>query len=201
MIRQRIALRTPVLAYAVRALTILLALILIWYGAMLVLLAAKLSPHTVNSISGYLTLYRDAAGLTLSDFTDTVRVIAGAGGLLVFSLLVYLALQELPRGHLARGDLYLGHGRGGELTVAPRAVERIAEIAAGGHREVDEVSARVGEGAVAVHMSVRRAASAPRALREVRERILEQLSAHGLPALTVDVTLTGFHPTTRRDLS
>ncbi len=201
MIRQRITLRTPVLAYLVRLLTIVLALILIWYGAMLVLLAAKVAPHTVNSLSAYLTIYRSAARLTVSDFTDTVRLIAGLGGVVVFVVLVYLALQELPRAHLARGDVYLSRDRGGEVTVTPRAIERIAEIAARTQREVQDVSARFGDRSIAVQMSVQRAASAPRVLRETRERIVEDLARHELPALAVDVTLTGFHPTTRRQLS
>ena len=64
MTRQRINLRTPLLAYVVRALTLLLGVVLVWYGLMVVLLAVKASPHTVNSISAYRTLYHDAAGLT-----------------------------------------------------------------------------------------------------------------------------------------
>ena len=46
MIRQRINLRTPVLAYVVRVLTVVLGLGLFWYGLMVVLLAVKVSPDT-----------------------------------------------------------------------------------------------------------------------------------------------------------
>ncbi len=52
-----------------RALTLLFGVVLVWYGLMVVLLAVKTSPHTVNSISAYRTLYHDAAGLTARDFT------------------------------------------------------------------------------------------------------------------------------------
>ena len=103
MIRQRINLRTPLLAYVVRALTLLLGAVLVWYGLMVVLLAVKVSPHTVNSISAYRTLYDDVAGLNATDFTTAVRLIAGIAGFLVFLACVYLALQELPRPYLARG--------------------------------------------------------------------------------------------------
>ena len=82
MIRQRVHLRTPALAYLVRLLTVVLGLALVWYGLMLVLLAAKVSPHTVNAISGYRSLYDDAAALTQNDFTTTVRWIAGVAGFL-----------------------------------------------------------------------------------------------------------------------
>lgn len=68
------------LAYVVRALTVVLALALVWYGLMIVLLAVKVSPHTVNSLSAYRTLYDDAAGLTQNDFSTAVRFIAGIAG-------------------------------------------------------------------------------------------------------------------------
>ena len=57
---------------------LLLGVVLVWYGLMVVLLAVKASPHTVNSISAYRTLYHDAAGLTASDFTTARRLIAEA---------------------------------------------------------------------------------------------------------------------------
>ncbi len=44
----------------------LLALALVWYGVMVILLAAKVSPHTVNSISAYRTIYDTLAGFALS---------------------------------------------------------------------------------------------------------------------------------------
>src|SRR5581483_5874285 len=107
MTRRRINLRTPLLAYLVRVLTVVLGLTLFWYGLMLVLLAVKVSPHTVNSISAYRTLYDDAISLRASDFTTAVRLIAGFGGLLVFLICLYLATQELPRPYLTRTDVKL----------------------------------------------------------------------------------------------
>ncbi len=107
MTRQRIHLRTPALAYIVRLLTLVLGLALVWYGLMVILLAVKVAPHTINSISAYRILYHDAADLTSEDFTTRVRLIAGFGGLLAFLVLLYLALQEIPRPHLARSPLIL----------------------------------------------------------------------------------------------
>ena len=49
MIRQRVNLRRPGLGHLVALLTIVLALGLVWYGLMVVLLAVKVSTHTVNS--------------------------------------------------------------------------------------------------------------------------------------------------------
>ena len=100
------------------------ALALVWYGLMVVLLAVKVSPHTVNALSGYRTLYHDAAGLTENDFSTGVRFIAGIGGLVAFVVFLYLALQELPRPYLARGEVQLQdheHGDHGGQTQSDRA--------------------------------------------------------------------------------
>jgi len=125
MIRQRINLRTPLLAYVVRALTVVLALALLWYGLMVLLLAVKVSPHTVNSISAYRTLYNDAAGLSQGDFTTVRRLIAGFAGLIAFLLFIYLALQELPRPYLARGEVRLEERERGNTVIRPRAMEEV----------------------------------------------------------------------------
>lgn len=201
MIRQRIALRTPLLAYLVRALTVVLALILIWYGAMLVLLAAKVSPHTVNSLSGYHTLYREAAGVKAGDFTRKVRLIAGVVGFIAFLLFVFLALQEVPRPYLARGMVTLDEQDSGSITVAPRAIERVAEVSANANKDVAGASGRLGAESLNVDVSVRRAITLAETLRAVRDAVVKDLAQHELPALPVNVTATGYDPKNRRQLS
>jgi len=143
--RQRINLRTPLLAYLVRALTLLLGLGLIWYGLMVVLLAVKVSPHTVNSISAYRTLYDDAISLKPSDFGTLVRLIAGFAGLIVFLVFIYLAFQELPLPYLARGEVALDEQECGQTMVKPRAIERVAELAAQGNPNVTAAAGRLGD--------------------------------------------------------
>jgi hypothetical protein len=201
MIRQRINLRTPLLAYVVRALTLLLGAILVWYGLMVVLLAVKVSPHTVNSISAYRTLYDDVAGLTAGDFTTATRLIAGIAGFLVFLACAYLALQEFPRPYLARGAFTIGDSDRGETSVQPRAVERAVEIAATGNPEVTSAAGRLGDEQIDVHIHVRSARSAADTLRDVHTRTSGALREHGLPSLPVNVTLTGYDRNTTRELS
>lgn len=201
MIRQRVNLRTPLLAYVVRALTLLLGAILVWYGLMVVLLAVKVSPHTVNSISGYRSLYDDAAGLTATDFTTAVRSIAGVAGFLVFLVCLYLAVQEFPRPYLARGAFTVGDRDSGETTVQPRAVERAVEIAASASPEVTSAAGRLGDEQVDVQIHVRSARSVAETLRDVHARTSDALSEHGLPSMPVNVTLTGYDRNTTRELS
>jgi hypothetical protein len=130
MPRQRLRVRTSPLALVGRLLTFLFVLALIWYGAMTVLLALKVSPHTVNSISGYRTAYSYLAGLTPHDVNgSTTRAIVAGVGILAFLLFGYLAVKEILRPHFTRHDLELASDGRGEITVEPRAIERLAETA------------------------------------------------------------------------
>jgi hypothetical protein len=201
VIRQRINLRTPMLAYLVRALTFVLALALIWYGLMVVLLAVKVSPHTVNSLSAYRTLYDHAAQLQRSDFTTTWRLILGFGGLIAFFVFAYLALQELPRPYLARGTVELDERERGATAVQPRAVERVAEFAALQTDCVTGAAARLGDEELTVRIGVRRATAAAAAIKEVHRNVGEALKRHELPSLPINVTLTSYDRKTRRELS
>jgi len=201
VIRQRINLRTPLLAYVVRTLTIVLALGLFWYGLMVVLLAVKVSPHTVNSISAYRTLYHDVADIKRSDFTTVVRLIAGFAGLVAFLAFIYLALQELPRPYLARGEVTVGEPESGSTTVKPRAIERVAELAARGNPDVTSAAGRLGDQHLNLDIAVRRATTAAAVLTDVRARVSTDLERHELPSLPVNVTLTGYDRKTRRELS
>ena len=201
MIRQRINLRTPALVYLVRLLTVVLGAALLWYGLMVVLLAVKVSAHTVNELSGYRTLYHDAAGLTASDFTTTRRLIAGFAGLLVFVVCIYLASKEIPRPYLARGEFRIGDRNRGDTTIEPRAVERVAEIAASSNPAVTTARGLLGDEQVDVHVHVRTVRGLGDTLRDVQERVHGSLQAHGLPAFPVNVTLTGYDSKTTRELS
>lgn len=201
MMRQRIKLRTPVLVYVVRLLTIVCGLALVWYGAMIVMLTVKVSPHTVNSISAYRTLYHDIAGLKASDFSNTVRLVAGFGGLLAFVTLVYLAVQEFPRPYLARGKVTLDEQPRGDTVIKPRAIERAAEIAAQTNPNVTSAASRLGDEELSVHISTSRASLSAETLTDVHERVEAALDRQDLPALAVNVTLTGYDPKTKRELS
>jgi hypothetical protein len=166
---------------------------------MVILLAVKISPHTVNSMSAYRTLYSDAAKLTHHSFTTTVRLIAGFGGLFAFCLFVWLALQELPRPALARGEFQLDHDDRGVIIVKPRAVERLAEAAARESSQVAAATGRLGDGELNLSVEAARARTAAEALRDTQRRVIRQLEQHELPSVPVNVTLTGYLQRTRRD--
>jgi hypothetical protein len=201
VIRQRITLRTPLLAHLVRALTVVLGVALLWYGLMTVLLAVKVSPDTVNSLSAYRSLYADAVGLTGGDFTTGVRLLGGFAGVIAFLLFIYLALQELPRPHLARGDVDLDQHERGSTIVRPRAIERVAESAARGNSAVTAAAGRLGDRELTVNIGLRRASVVAETMRDVQSRVGYALDRHELPDLPINVILTDYERRTRRELS
>jgi hypothetical protein len=202
VIRQRVSLRRAQWALITRLLTIVFAAVLVYGGVMVVLLALKLTPGDIDRISGYRTGYHWLTGLTAADFTTPVSLIAGFGGLLVFGLFAFLTLQSLPRPYLTRGELGLPQTteRGGTV-VRPRAVERVAEVAAQGNDHVMGVTGRLGDGELNVDVGLDEAPSLIETLEDVRRRVREQLGAHQLPLMPVNVTLTGYERPTRRDPS
>ena len=202
MLRQRVRSRGFALSHIVaRLLVIALALALLWYGAMVILLAFKVSPDTVDSISGYRTAYDYLTGLTPDDITSDVRLVVGLGGLAVFLLFGYLAWREIPRPYLARGDLQLSGGDRGAVDVTARAVERVAEQAALDHDGVADARGLYHDDALTLEIVARGARDVPATLSAVREQAAESLDRHDLPALPVNVTLTGLDRKNRRELA
>jgi hypothetical protein len=202
VIRQRISLRRAPWGLLTRLLTIACAIVLMYGGVMVVLLGLKLSPGGIDQISGYRTAYHWLTGLTRADFTTPVSLIAGFGGLLVFLVFAALTLQSLPRPYLTRTEVGLPEPteRGGTI-VGPRAVERVAEVAAEGNMHVMGVTGRLGDGELHVDVGLDDAPALTQTLEDVRRRVREQLEAHQLPLMPVNVTLTGYDRPTRRDHS
>lgn len=184
-----------------RLLTFGLALALIWYGLMTVLLALKVSPSTVNSLSGYREAFDWLTGLSPHkvDGADTRAIIAGAGAL-AFLLFAYVAFREIPRPHLTRHDLQLSSDARGEVILEPRAVERLAETAAQQHPAVTTASGRYSEHDLTINIAVRRARDLSETMRDIQRRVIQALEDHQLPTVRVDVTLTSFDRRHRREL-
>jgi hypothetical protein len=200
--RQRVRTRVSPLAFVGRALVALLALALVWYGLMLVLLALKVSPGSVNAISGYRSIYDSLAALGPGDVDGTARIVIAVAGVLAFLAFGYLALKEVPRPYLARSELELAgdDDQRGTSTVAPRAIERAAELAAEENPAVSGARARYEAPDIELDVSLGRAGDVAGALRDVQRRAVAALERHELPASDVNVTLAHFERTQRRDL-
>lgn len=200
MLRQRLRLRSSPLRLLGRVVLVLVALLLIWYGGMLVLLALGVEPNTVEALSGYRSAFDWGAGIDEADVTEGVRLVTGLGGLAAFLLFGFLALQELPRPYLTRSDIRLSEEPRGVTDISPRTIERVAEVAAGQHPAIGSARGRLEDETLILELNASRARAIADTLRDVQRRALEALRRHELPVRTVDVTLTGFEKTTRREL-
>jgi hypothetical protein len=201
MPRQRVRERSSPLVLVGRLVTLVFALGLIWYGLMTLLLAVKVSPSTVNTLSGYRTAFDWLSGLTPADVDGgATRAIVAGAGLLAFIFFGYCALKQIPRPYLARRELDLAADDRGEVTVEPRAIERLAELAATAHPAVTDARGRYAIDDLSVDITVRRARDVAPALRESQQRVLEALQEHELPAIAVNVVLTGYERRHRREL-
>jgi len=198
--RQRLRIKGSALTALVgRALVVLLAMLLVWYGAMLVLLALKLNPQKINDLSGYRDAYDYLSTLQPADIDRLVVAITGLVVALAAGALVW---RGLPRPHLARSALTLpaNAAQRGQTDIQPRALERAVEAAAIEHPAVLSASARYDDdGTLALAITTTDARSTLRTLHEVRDRAHESLARHQLDLSTVDVTLAGYDHMNRRD--
>ena len=198
MPRQRIRVHVPPAATVARALVVLLAFALVWYGVMLILLAAKVSPHTVNSISAYRTIYDTLAGL--HPVTGIERAIIAACGVVVFLVAAYLAIRMLPHPYLTRHDLELDdHGRG-RTVVEPRTIERIAQAAANRNAAVTASRGRYASDNLTVDLTVDQPDALSDTLGDVQRRVAQDIESHDLPGVRVAVTLAGYDRRKGREL-
>ena len=202
MLRQRLHTRTSPLAFIQRLLELALALALIWYGLILAGLALDvIGRGSAETYSGYRTVYDFVADLLAGHASDGARLIAAVAGLVVFFLLLTVAFKQLPRPYLARHDLELEAGDRGTVTVEPRAVEHLAEGIALQHPAVASASGRFGTDDLAVLLELRRARDLPDTLRTVQRSVSSGLERHGLPTVPVNVTMTGYDRSSKRELN
>jgi hypothetical protein len=120
------------------------------------------------------------------------RAIIAGSGIAAFLAFGYLAFKQLPRPYLARRELPLAADEHGEVSVEPRAIERIAEVAASRHSAVTAARGRYSVDDLAVDVSVRRARDLATTLHDAQQRVADALEEHELPAMAVNITLTGY---------
>ena len=200
MLRQRLRSHSSPLARAGQLLVALLALTLVWYGLMLALLALKVSPTSLNTISGYRDIFDALVGIAPADLTSTVRIITAVAGVLVVLVCGWLAIKQIPRPYLARSETELTADDRGAVTIEPRAIERVAEVAAVGRAGISGATGLFGGDEITVHVTTSRARDLADDLRGVQSDVRDALRRHDLPAVPVHVMLTGFERRTRREL-
>lgn len=201
MPRQRLRLEGSALAStASRLLAAIFGAALAYYGAMLVLLACKVNPETVNALCGYRTAYDYLTGLTADDISASDRLIVAIVAVALGLVALLLVWLSRPRPHLARRELRVTETDHGVTEIQPRALERAVEAAALEHPAVVGARARYGDEAIALAVNAGGAADLVTTLNEVEDRAHRSLERHQLELGRVDVTLAGYSSTNGREL-
>lgn len=201
MPRQRLrADRSPV-RWLGRLPLVVLALALVWYGAMAFLLAVKVSPGTVEAISRYRTVYRALDGVGLDALDGLARLIIGLSGIATFLVCSFLISKTTARPRFARTSWELPEDGRGLTVVEPRAIERAVEGAALEHAAVEEAAGRYEGDRLVLDVALGRARVAAETLSDVQRRARAALVTHGLPLLPVEIRLTGFSRDRGRELA
>ena len=201
MPRQRLRLEgsRPMTA-AGRLLVILFGAALAYYGAMLVLLAFKVSPSVVNDLCGYRTAFDYLSGLGAGDISSSDRLLVAIVAVAVALLALALVWFGRPRPHLARHEVRVAETDHGVTEIQPRALERAVEAAALEHPAVVGARARYGDQAIALAVTAGGAADLVTTLGEVEDRAHQSLERHQLDLDRVDVTLAGYSSNNGREL-
>jgi len=201
MLRQRVRARSfPFARVVADALVVVLALALVWGGAMLALLALKVSPATIDGLSGYRTAYDYVATVDPAKLGASTRLIAAIAGAVATVVFGYLAWRAVPRPYLARTDLRLASDERGVVEVSARAIERAAEAAALDHPAITAARARYATDDLTLDVSADRADELAATLQDVHERARASLARHELPPLPVNLTLVALERPHRREL-
>ncbi len=188
-------------AWVERGLAAAVGLALVFYGAMLMLLALKVDPATVNSICGYRSAYDFLSSLGPGDVSSTARIVVGIVALVVGLCAAVLVYMGLPRTRLARRATPLTEDRRGVVAVGPRAFERAVEVAALEDPHVDGARARFDDGGLVLSLGAHGAERIPETLRDVDRRARESLELHGLHADRLEVRLVRLNRNNRRELA
>jgi hypothetical protein len=125
--------------------------------------------------------------------------VAGAG-IAAFLLFGVLAIKQLPRPYLARRDLPLTTGSRGSVVIEPRAVERVAEVAATRDPAITRARGLYSVDDLSVELGVRRARDLADTLQRAQRRVTHAIERHDLPPMPVNVTLTGYERRNRREI-
>ena len=201
MIRQRVHLRSGVLVeLLLRMLVSVLGLALVFYGAMVLLAALKLSPSTINQISGYRTVQHALESITAANISGQDRIIVAVAGVLCLIIFGWLAWRSLPRPYLARTRIALDQDQErGQTEIAPRALERAAQLIAHRDPHVTDARARSDQHAVEITVQLRDLdLDLLEPMQRIQGRVRDGLAEQGFPAVAIDLTLAGAtisHPT------
>lgn len=201
--RKRTALPSGIATAAGQKLMLLVAVGLVYAGAVALALAAGVHGDDLERISGAGWLHDRLAELDPSTWSRGATATVAALGVLLAVLLLRLAWAQrlVPQRTRTAFELSATAPAAGRTTVQPRAIERAAEVAAAGDPGVRAAKATLGDGDLTVHLHARDAARLPEILRDAERRTRAALHAAGVgDDVGLRLTITRFSAPSRTEL-
>lgn len=200
MPRQRLGLTHTWRTTLGQKLMVVPALALVYGGAVVLALGAGVSPADVDSVTAYRTVQDRLGALDPANWSQGVSIGVAVAGILGLLLLLALGWAQRLIPHVTRAELVLREEDDGRTTVSPRAIERIAEIAARGPG-VKAAKATLGDDDLAIALHANRGDLIPELLPGARTRAHAALRQAGLPDTSaLRVAVTRFTAASKKDL-
>lgn len=178
-----------------------IALGLIYGGAVALALAAGVTGGDLDRVTGAAWLQDELASIDLAAWSQATTIGVGVGGVVLAAVFVRLAWAQRLVPQRTRLSHELETDGAGRTTVQPRAIERAAELASTEDPGVRAAKATLSADEITVHLHVRDAARLPDLLRAAKSRTQAALEAAGLADdVAVRLTVTRYSTPSRTEL-
>jgi amino acid permease len=178
-----------------RIVMLIIALLMIAVPVLILLICfGVLSADVIDAYTGYRSALEALGNLSISDFTNSVRVVLAIVGVLVALIALLLLLRELTFGRRVSRNTVMDDTPGKETVITASAVKALAEGAA---REVGAESPSVSLTSkdrnylISAGIRVPPSGNYTELATRTRENIRRVLGDQGVPVQDVEVTVQG----------
>ena len=178
-----------------RLVMLIIALLLIAVPVLLLLVAFGLiSADVIDAYTGYRSGLEALGNLSISDFTNPVRIVLAVVGVLVALIALLLLLRELTFGRRVARSTVMDDTPGKETVITASAVKALAEGAAreaGAESPSASLTSKDRDYLVSVGIRVPPSGNYTELATRTRENIRRVLGEQGVPVRDVEVTVLG----------
>lgn len=178
-----------------RLVMLIIALLLIAVPVLLLLVAfGVISASVIDAYTGYRSGLEALGNLSISDFTNPVRIVLAVVGVLVALIALLLLLRELTFGRRVARSTVMDDTPGKETVITASAVKALAEGAAreaGAESPSASLTSKDRDYLVSVGIRVPPSGNYTELATRTRENIRRVLGEQGVPVRDVEVTVQG----------
>jgi hypothetical protein len=178
-----------------RIVMLIIALLLIAVPVLLLLVVfGVISADLIDAYTGYRSGLEALGNLSISDFTNPVRIVLAVVGVLVALIALLLLLRELTFGRRVARSTVMDDSPGKETVITASAVKALAEGAArgaGAESPSASLTSKDRDYLVSVGIRVPPSGNYTELATRTRENIRRVLGEQGVPVRDVEVTVLG----------